>query len=270
MNRKASTHRIPLAEFLTAFSLIAACGGDPPAPETPPAPPEPAPQTAPPPEPPPPPPPVAAPEPPPPPAEPPLSDPQIAAVADASHSAEISTSKLAQTKAKDARVKKFAAMMVSHHTDAKKKQDKLLTKEKLAPAESPVSAKVKSDAESGLASLKSATGGEFDKAYIDMQVKMHEDTLNAIDTKLLPNVQHADLKAQLQDFRPRVEDHLKQAKELQTNLASAPAKKLSALGPERPSHASARPHFARVRPFFCARRVTRRAAVCALNRLHRA
>ncbi|HEU4536114.1 MAG TPA: DUF4142 domain-containing protein, partial [Polyangiaceae bacterium] len=152
----------------------------------------------------------------------------IAAVTAASHTAEIDAGKLAQTKAKDGRVKKFAAMMVSHHGDAKKKQDKLLTKEKLAPAESPVSAKVKSDSESAVASLKSATGVEFDKAYIDSQVKMHEDTLNALDTKLLPNVKHADLKAQLQEFRPKVEEHLKQAKELQTSLAAGPpAKKLA-------------------------------------------
>jgi putative membrane protein len=216
--KRTFSNRIPLAEFLTAFSLVAACGGDP-EPQAPPPPPEPAPQAAP--EPPPPP--VAAPEPPPPPApppEPPLTDEQIAAVSDASNTAEIETSKLAQTKAKDARVKKFAAMMVNHHTDAKKKQAKLLTKEKLTPAESPVSSKVKSDAETGVASLKSATGAEFDRAYIDMQVKMHEDTLSAIDGKLLPNVKHADLKAQLQDLRPKVEDHLKQAKELQASLSS--------------------------------------------------
>ncbi|HEU4409772.1 MAG TPA: DUF4142 domain-containing protein [Polyangiaceae bacterium] len=227
MNRKSPPNRIPLAEFLTAFSLIAACGGDPPEAQTPPPPPDPAPQAAPPEPPPAAPPPVAEapPAPPAPPPEPPLDDAQIAAVAAASHLAEIDTSKLAQTKAKNKDVKKFAAMMVNHHGDAKKKQDKLLTKEKLAPADSPVSAKVKSDAESGLASLKSATGAEFDKAYVDMQIKMHEDTLTALDTKLLPNVKHADLKAQLQDFRPKVEEHLKQAKELQTKLAAAPPAK---------------------------------------------
>jgi putative membrane protein len=225
MNRKTYPNRIPLVEFLAAFSLVAACGGDTPETKTPPPPPDPVPQTAP--EPPPPPPPPVAeapPAPPPPPAEPPLDDAQIAAVTAASHSAEIDAGKLAQTKAKNKDVKKFAAMMVTHHGDAKKKQDKLLAKEKLAPAESPVSAKVKSDAESNIASLKSATGAEFDKAYVDLQVKMHEDTLNALDTKILPNVKGADLKAQLQDFRPKVEEHLKQAKELQTKLASAPAK----------------------------------------------
>jgi predicted outer membrane protein len=56
-------------------------------------------------------------------------------------------------------------------------------------------------------------------------VKAHEDTLNAIDAKLLPNVKHADLKAQLQDLRPKVEEHLKQAKDLQASLAAGPAKK---------------------------------------------
>jgi putative membrane protein len=223
MTQKFVQKRIPLAEFLTAFSLIAACNSDTPEPQTAPPPPDPAPQAAP--EPAPPPAPVAeAPPPPPaPPAEPPLSDAQVAAVADASHSAEIDAGKLAQAKAKDARVKKFAAMMVSHHSDAKKKQEKLLSKEKLAPAESPMSAKVKSDAENELASLKSATGADFDKAYVDLQIKMHEDTLNAIDTKLLPNVKDAGLKAQLEEFRPKVEEHLKQAKELQSSLGAAPA-----------------------------------------------
>jgi len=155
------------------------------------------------------------------PAAPPLTDEQIAAVSDAANTAEIDTSKVAQTKAKDARVKKFAAMMIQHHTDAKKKQTQLVTKLKMTPAESPVVTKMKGDVDTGLSTLKTATGADFDRAYIDLQVKLHQDTLDALDKQLLPNAKNADLKALLTELRPTVESHLTQAKELQTSLGSA-------------------------------------------------
>ncbi|WP_197041142.1 DUF4142 domain-containing protein [Chondromyces apiculatus] len=151
----------------------------------------------------------------------PLSDEQIAAVSEASNTAEIDLSKLAQTKAKDARVKKFAATMVQHHTDAKKKQTQVQTKAKLIPAESPVTQKMKTDVDAGLSALKAAAPADFDKTYVELQVKLHQDTLDTIDKQLLPSVKNAELKTLLTDMRPVVEGHLTQAKELQAALAGA-------------------------------------------------
>jgi putative membrane protein len=148
------------------------------------------------------------------PAPPALSDEQIAAITDAANSAEIAQAKLAESKSKNAEVKRFAAMMIKHHGEAKNKQAKL----KLQPADSSDSTALKADAESTLDTLKKDSGKDFDKAYIDAQVDGHQKVLDALNQKLLPNVKSADLKAYLDEIKPKVEEHLRQAKELQRNF----------------------------------------------------
>jgi len=150
------------------------------------------------------------------PVPPSLTDEQIAAITDAANSAEIAQAKLAESKSKNAEVKRFAAMMIKHHGEAKNKQAKL----KLQTADSADSTALKADASSTLDTLKKDTGKDFDKAYIDAQVDGHQKVLEAINQKLLPNVKNADLKAYLDEIKPRVEEHLKQAKEIQQNFES--------------------------------------------------
>jgi putative membrane protein len=208
-------------------ALLLSCGGEP-SPDAP---------EAPPPE-------VAAPEPPPadpapaadapaPASEPapaaeapkpePLSDAQIAAVTDAANGGEVEQAKLAQKKAKHARVKKFAGMMVTDHGGAQKKQAKIVAKIKLTPADNTLATELKSASTSTLEDLKGKTGADFDKAYIDAQVTAHQKVLEAFDKQLLPNVKDADMKALLEEIRPKIEAHLKEAQDIQTVLAQAPA-----------------------------------------------
>jgi putative membrane protein len=145
-----------------------------------------------------------------------LSDEQIAAVTDAANSAEIAQAKLAESKSKDAGVKRFAAMMIAHHGAAKQKQAKL----KIKPAESAVSTGLQADAASTLDALKTDKGKDFDKAYIAAQIDAHQKVLDTINDKLLPNVKNSDLKAYLDEIKPRVEQHLKEAKQLQEDFDS--------------------------------------------------
>lgn len=152
------------------------------------------------------------------PAEKPLTDEQIAKITWTLHQGEIEAGKLAASNAKDAKVKKFAAMMVKHHSDAQKKEEALAKKAKMTPADSPTAAALASQNESVGSTLKGLKGADFDKAYIDAQVKGHQDALATIDDKLMPAVQSADLKSAITSFRPTVEAHLKEAKEIQATL----------------------------------------------------
>lgn len=145
-----------------------------------------------------------------------LSDAQIAAVTDAANSAEIEQAKIAQVKSKDADVKSFAAMMIVHHGEAKQKQAKL----KLKPEQSGVSTAMNADAGATLDALKTDSGQDFDDVYIRAQVTGHQKVLAAINNELLPNVKDANLKAYLQEIKPKVEEHLKQAIKLQQSLDS--------------------------------------------------
>lgn len=155
-----------------------------------------------------------------------LTDAQIAAITEAANSAEIAQAKVAQLKSKDADVKSFAAMMIVHHGDAKQKQAKL----KLKTEESGLSTAMNADAGATLDTLKTDSGKDFDAIYIRAQVTGHQKVLDAINDKLLPNVKDASLKAYLQEIKPKVEEHLKQAIQLQHSLDS----KTSSTGSKNP------------------------------------
>jgi putative membrane protein len=147
-----------------------------------------------------------------------LTDAQVAAISDAANAGEIEQAKIAQKRGKDAGVKKFAAMMIAHHTEAMQKQAKLLSKLNVRPEETPESMALAAEGTEVLESLKTADAASFDAAYIASQVDAHQKVLIKFDTRLIPSAKNADLRALLEEFRPRVEAHLKEAKEIQRAL----------------------------------------------------
>lgn len=145
-----------------------------------------------------------------------LNDAQIAAITEAANSAEIAQANVAQVRSKDAAVKTFAAMMITHHGEAKQKQAKL----KLKTEESGVSTALHADSDATLKALNADSGAGFDKAYIAAQISGHQKVLDTINDKLLPSVKDEQLKAYLEAIKPTVEQHLERAKQLQRGFDS--------------------------------------------------
>jgi putative membrane protein len=149
-----------------------------------------------------------------------LSDAEIAAISDAANAAEVEQAQAAKGKAKHARVKKFAQMMIDHHGQARKEQTKLLGKLQLTPAESPALADLRSASATTLSTLQAAPKADFDQVYMDSQVEGHRKVLETFDTQLLPNAQDPELKKLLEGLRPRIEAHLKEATEIRQMLTT--------------------------------------------------
>lgn len=216
--------RIRLASFVLAFAA-AACGGDKsrepavaePAPEpttdlTPAAgmempPPVDTAET-----------PAPVPEEPPAPAIEKMSDEQIADVLASSNQAEIDEAKLAQKRAKNARVKKFAGVMLKEHADAQKKLMALTKKLSISMASSSLSSEIKIGTSSTQEKLKTMSGEEFDIAYMDGQVNAHQNLLDALDKKLSPQVTSDELRTVVGEVRLTVEKHLTEAREISQGL----------------------------------------------------
>lgn len=148
-----------------------------------------------------------------------ITDGHILEVVKTANTGEIEQAKLAKTKSKDARVKKYADMMVKEHSDASAKTDALAKKAGIEPKSSTASSALATDAKETSTALSSQTGKEFDKAYIDAQVKAHQTVLETIEGKLLPAAQNADVKTHLESVRGKVTHHLAEAKEIQKQLA---------------------------------------------------
>jgi len=153
--------------------------------------------------------------PPPPPA---LADDQILQALHTANAGEIEQAKLAQQKAKNTRVKSYATMMLKDHTEADTKGRETAKKANVTPSMSDVSRDLESDVKQTTTSLSSQKGGDFDREYLDAQVKEHQAVIDLIDKQLMPNAKSADVKSLLQTIRPKVEGHLKDAELLRKNL----------------------------------------------------
>jgi putative membrane protein len=143
----------------------------------------------------------------------PLEDSQIAAISDAANGGEVEQAKLAQMKAKNPRVKKFAQMMIQHHGQAKVDLEKLVKKLKLSLLENDVSTQLR---EESLAQITLLQGEKqnFDRIYIHAQVEAHQKVLELLDKTLIPSTKDPELLALLQKMRPKVEAHLAEAREI--------------------------------------------------------
>jgi putative membrane protein len=148
----------------------------------------------------------------------PLNDDQILHVLHTANGGEIEQARMAQKQAKNARVKQFAAMMIKDHSDADKKGNDVAKKSNASPTANDVSRNLESEAKQMTSAMSNQKGSDFDRSYMDAQVKEHQAVLDLIDKQLLPNAKSADVKSMLQALRPKIEGHLKEAQEIQKAL----------------------------------------------------
>jgi len=157
------------------------------------------------------------------PAEKPLTDGEIVQVTSTANTGEIEMAQLAAKSATNTDVKNFAAMLLTQHRDMETKGKALATKAKITPADNDASTALKTGVASTVSNLKTQKGKDFDKAYMEAQVKAHRDVLNLFDNKLLPNAQNGELKTLLTDARSHVASHLAKAEEIQGKLDTGAA-----------------------------------------------
>jgi putative membrane protein len=148
----------------------------------------------------------------------PLSDDQILHVLHTANTGEIEQARMAQKQAKNARVKQFAAMMIKDHSQADKNGNDVAKKTNTSPTANDVSRNLEKDAKQMTSAMSDQKGSDFDRSYIDAQVKEHQAVLDLIDKQLLPDAKSAEVKSTLQALRPKIEGHLKEAKDIQKAL----------------------------------------------------
>jgi putative membrane protein len=150
-----------------------------------------------------------------------LRDTQILKIVDLANSGEVEQGQLAKTKARDPQVKKFAAMMVKDHSQAKQKGAQLAKSMGMIQEDSAQAHELQSKAEQTLATLKVVEPTAFDSAYMNAQVEQHQDVLDLLTNKLIPSANNPKLKAELEATRTVVQRHLGQAQQIHQTLAAA-------------------------------------------------
>ena len=145
-----------------------------------------------------------------------LSEGGIIGLLRAANAGEVEAANVALQKAKNAQVRQFAQLMKDEHTAMLSKTEQLgqsLAVNAVVPRDED---KLVKDHRENMEEL-SKDDEDFDQEYMDGQIEEHEETLNIID-KSLENTQNAELRQLLQEARPKVEQHLTQARQIKDQI----------------------------------------------------
>jgi putative membrane protein len=123
---------------------------------------------------------------------------------------EIDSSKLAQANSQDAKVKSFAAKMVTDHTATSTELKGLVSSGKVKAG---VPAAMDSSHKSKLEKLQGLKGQDFDKQYDSDQEAAHKNAVSLFE-RYSKGGDNADLKAFATNTLPHLREHLKMAEDL--------------------------------------------------------
>lgn len=128
--------------------------------------------------------------------------------------AEVEMSKMAQSKAQNAEVKKFAAMMVGDHTKANSELKALAAKQNVT-----LPTTVSSGHQSTMEELNGLSGMEFDRAYVDAMVEAHENDVELFREQAEDDDSAmGEVKAFAAKTLPTLQKHLEMIKGIQAKM----------------------------------------------------
>ncbi|HWJ19026.1 MAG TPA: DUF4142 domain-containing protein [Geobacterales bacterium] len=128
---------------------------------------------------------------------------------------EMDSSALAEANATDEATKSFAKQMVTDH----EKTTKELTEAVGTNPSTPIPSELDSSHKSKLEKLKSLTGANFTKTYLDDQVSAHKDAVNLFE-RYAKGGDNATLKSWAEKTLPTLKHHLEMAQSLDNKARS--------------------------------------------------
>jgi len=137
-----------------------------------------------------------------------LTDARILHVVITVNTGEVSLAQLAIMRATAATVASFADEMATEHGTAIQRANSIATEQTITPEDNPLSQMLAAESADTLAELNAVAAAEFDVAYMESQVAMHEEVLTLIETQLLPEADNAAIVDFLGDIQAEVEAHL--------------------------------------------------------------
>lgn len=149
-----------------------------------------------------------------------LTDVNIVALLDEANAGDSAMGKLASTKGTSASVKEFGRDMARDHHKLREAGQAVAKKENLAPQapSNDTLATASAKMQDNLTSM--AKGKDWDKAYIDNEVAVHQSVLNLLQTASTA-AQDTSLKALITKAQPTIQAHLTKAQSIQSKLAGA-------------------------------------------------
>jgi putative membrane protein len=146
-----------------------------------------------------------------------LTDANIVALLDHANAADSGAGAIAAKKATNAEVKKYAKMMMADHHQLRQQGQDLAKKLGVTPeppANDPVTALEQQETQALQAAAK---GADFDRTYIQQEIAAHQAVLD-LAKQAHDSADNPELKALIEKAQPLIENHLKQAQEIEKTL----------------------------------------------------
>jgi putative membrane protein len=135
---------------------------------------------------------------------------------------EIAEAELAQQQAGNAEVRQFAEQLVQEHTRANEQLRQALGGGTTVDQEQSQQAlQLRQEATQSLERMRGLSGAEFDRAFIQHQVQMHERVLDTLDRTGTTGATQDGMRPLIQELRTTLQSHLQRAQQIQQQLATA-------------------------------------------------
>jgi putative membrane protein len=133
---------------------------------------------------------------------------------------EIQLSRIAAKQASSPAVKRIANKLVTDHS--KNRQEVTALAKKLNVSMTPAAGGNISASDSAAmpAELQGKSGAEFDKAFVQHQIQLHQSNIEKIQGQMLPTVQEPQLKAYLQKTVKDMQAHLAALQQTEQQMSS--------------------------------------------------
>ena len=148
-----------------------------------------------------------------------VADANTAAILLTSHNADLATARLAATRAQHRDVKLLARSLVTDHTSMSTRLSRLVASINLSLREDDVSRLLRDQSAARRDTLRTFSGRQFDSAYVELEVRFHQELLVAIDRVFLPSARNASLKEYVTTMRPTIASHLALAEQVRATIA---------------------------------------------------
>ena len=143
-----------------------------------------------------------------------MSNENIMAVFNTIDRSEIEAAQLAKQNSSSPAVRDFAQRMIDEHTMMLDRRRQLANQLNISPQPPQLASALKDTHQDAMEELRKQSGRDFDRAYLEYQVKMH-DQAERLAQETAENAEQARIKQHLMEARANIESHLAQAKSVQ-------------------------------------------------------
>ncbi|HEU4684912.1 MAG TPA: DUF4142 domain-containing protein [Nitrospira sp.] len=148
-----------------------------------------------------------------------LSDANVLGVLNTIDAGEMEAAQLAKEKASSEDVRAYASRIVNDHITSMQETRQLGQRMGVQADKPQLASSLEKTHREAMDQLRQKSGKDFDKAYVQYQIRMHEQAVNLVEDTA-DSAKHSRLREHLRQLRPDLQSHLSAARTLERQLVA--------------------------------------------------